>query len=189
MRLAFRHLWLATFFSLFLMYSTLVTAVDEPSGYRLDMYDDQVPETLSGATRVTAKDVAILQSEKNALIVDVIPAHVKPEQLPEGQLWFPVAHTGVAGALWLPDVGYGALSKTTTDYFKYHLEKNTAGNTDHPLVFYCRINCWMSWNAAKRALSFGYTQVYWFADGIEDWLYEGYETEELKAAPGQRHPD
>lgn len=85
-------------------------AVGEPTGYRLDYYDDTVPETLKGATRITALDVIKLQSAQDVLIVDVIPEHRRPDELPEGQFWFPVDHEGVFGALWLPDVGYGALS-------------------------------------------------------------------------------
>jgi len=45
----------------------------------------------------------------------------------------------------------------------------------------------MSWNAAKRALSLGYSQVYWFAGGIEDWMVEGLATQVLEPAEGVRH--
>ena len=62
----------------------------------------------------------------------------------------------------------------------------TRGNKSHPVIFYCRSDCWMSWNAAKRALSFGYTKVYWFAEGIDGWLFEEYDTEVLTPAAGQR---
>ncbi len=163
------------------------SAVDEPIGYRLELYDDTVPSTLTGATRVTAIDVVELQSTQDVLIVDVIPEHRRPENLPEDQHWFPVSHEGVQGALWLPDVGYGVLSDTTEQYFKHHLELATGADTHKPIVFYCRINCWMSWNAAKRALSYGYTNVYWFADGIDDWKFEGLNTQVLKPAAGLRH--
>lgn len=163
-----------------------VHAVDEPEGYRMDRYDDVVPETLQGATRVSALDIIALQKEQNLTIIDVIPEHRRPDFLPEGQLWIPVPHKGLAGALWLPDVGYGALSDTTETYFKHHLEQASGGNRHHALVFYCRIDCWMSWNAAKRALSYGYSAVYWFADGIEDWVFEDLPLEILTPAEGQR---
>jgi len=183
--------WVCLRISLFIILSVicspLVFAVEEPEGYRLDRYDDVVPATLQGATRVTAIEVANLQSAHDALIVDVIPEHRKPDELPAGQLWFPVAHKGIAGALWLPDVGYGVLSEATEEYFKGHLHKATNGKLDHPVVFYCRSDCWMSWNAAKRALSFGYSQVYWFADGIDDWQFENLATQVLTPAPGVRH--
>jgi rhodanese-related sulfurtransferase len=44
----------------------------------------------------------------------------------------------------------------------------------------------MSWNAAKRALSYGYTNVYWFYNGIDDWFFENYDFEVLTPAQGQR---
>lgn len=167
------------------LYATEI--VSEPAGYRLDYYDDTVPETLKGATRVSAVDVARLQSTQDVLIVDVIPEHRRPDELPEGQVWFPVEHEGISGALWLPDVGYGALSEKTEAYFKHHLNMATGSDTLTPMVFYCRMNCWMSWNAAKRALSYGYTNVYWFSDGIDDWRFEDFKTQILKPASGVRH--
>jgi PQQ-dependent catabolism-associated CXXCW motif protein len=45
----------------------------------------------------------------------------------------------------------------------------TKGNTAHPIVLFCLRDCWMSWNAAKRALSYGYTAVSWFPDGSDGW--------------------
>lgn len=161
-------------------------AVQEPAGYRLDNYGAEVPESLSGAERVNAVDVRRLMRHYGAVVIDVIPEHRKPDELPEGQVWFPVEHRGIAGALWLPDVGYGVLSETTENYFRTHLEKVSDGQSAHPLVFYCRADCWMSWNAAKRAVEYGYTRVYWFADGMEGWLLEDFETEVLTPAAGQR---
>ena len=166
--------------------SDLVLAVEEPEGFRLERYDDKVPDTLTGATRVSAVQVRQLQSTDDVVVVDVIPEHRKPDELPEGQVWFPVPHKGISGALWLPDVGYGVLSDTTEAYFTEHLRMATNGKLDHAIVFYCRIDCWMSWNAAKRAMSYGYSQVYWFADGIEEWEFEDYDVEQLTPAPGLR---
>ena len=36
-------------------------------------------------------------------------------------------------------------------------------------MIYCHEKCWLSWNAAKRAVAYGYRRVYWFPDGIEGW--------------------
>ena len=146
-----------------------------------------MPATLTGATRVSAQEVAQLRLDEDILIVDVIPEHIKPDDLAADQQWFPVPHTGVAGALWLPDVGYGSLSEITNNYFTSQLSSHTDNKKSHPVVFYCRTDCWMSWNAAKRAIAEGYKRVYWFADGIDDWQFEGFDTEILEPAPGRRH--
>lgn len=162
------------------------TSIPEPDGYRLEEYDAPVPDGLTGAIRVDAIDVRQLQAEKNALVIDVIPAHRKPEFLPDNQIWIPPVHKGIPGSVWLPDVGYGVLSDTTVNYLTSNLEKHTNSNLQHPIIFYCRLDCWMSWNAAKRALDFGYTNVYWFADGIDGWTFEDFELQILSEEPGVR---
>ncbi len=160
--------------------------VDEPNDYRMEDYDAPVPSLLTGATLVDAFEVKRLLEEHNALVIDVIPEHRKPDFLPENQIWIPPAHKGVAGSIWLPDIGYGVLSEATEKYFKNNLEKYTDSNKDHPVVFYCRMDCWMSWNAGKRALSYGYTNVYWFSYGIDGWMFEDFERQALTAEPGVR---
>jgi PQQ-dependent catabolism-associated CXXCW motif protein len=45
----------------------------------------------------------------------------------------------------------------------------TADNPTRPLVFYCQVDCWMSWNAAKRAIALGYARVHWYPDGTDGW--------------------
>jgi len=178
---------LVVFFTLFSMNS--LADVPQPDGYRMELYDDLVPAALDGATRVSALQVRELQQAEEIVIVDVIPEVRKPDFLPEDQIWVPVPHRGIADALWLPDVGFGVLSEVTENYFKKHLAKASNENLEKPMVFYCRTDCWMSWNAAKRALSYGYTRIYWFADGIEDWDFEGFEFAILEPAEGKRQAD
>ena len=173
-----------------LCFSPLLLASDvvlEPDGYRLEEYDAPVPETLTGATLVDALEVRRLRDEEDALVIDVIPEHRRPDFLPENQIWIPVPHKGVPGSVWLPDIGYGVLADITLEYFSDNLAKHTDGNQNRPVVFYCRLDCWMSWNAAKRAVAFGYTDVYWFADGTDGWMFEGLEMSVLTPEPGARH--
>jgi PQQ-dependent catabolism-associated CXXCW motif protein len=54
-------------------------------------------------------------------------------------------------------------------YFEQGLARATQGDKSKPLVFYCRKDCWMSWNAAKRALALGYGAVNWYPDGTDGW--------------------
>ena len=105
---------------------------------------------------------------------DVYPQAPKPPNLPAGTFWRDPVHRSIEGAHWLPNVGYGALSPTLEEYFRTRLERLTAGNRDSPLVFFCLKDCWMSWNAAKRALELGYRNVMWFRDGTDGWQELGY---------------
>ncbi len=53
----------------------------------------------------------------------------------------------------------------------------TGGNKNVPLVFYCQNTyCWMSYNAALRAIKMGFTQVLWYRGGIEAWQKAGLPT-------------
>jgi PQQ-dependent catabolism-associated CXXCW motif protein len=61
-------------------------------------------------------------------------------------------------------------------YFRTALEAVSLGRKDRKLVFYCEAKCWMSWNAAKRAVAYGYTAVYWFPGGMQAWTEAGYPT-------------
>ena len=71
-------------------------------------------------------------------------------------------------------------------YLTDNLNKHSAGDFEKSIVFYSRLDCWMSWNAAKRALTYGYKNVFWFSDGIDGWRFEDFDVESLQVAPGQR---
>ncbi len=55
------------------------------------------------------------------------------------------------------------------------------------VILYCLANCWMSWNAAKRALSLGYSNVAWYREGTDGWSGAGLPLEE--ATPERRPGD
>jgi PQQ-dependent catabolism-associated CXXCW motif protein len=63
------------------------------------------------------------------------------------------------------------------------LAQATAGDPARPLVFFCQRACWMSWNAAKRALSLGYTRVNWYPDGTDGWSEAGLPLARIEPAP------
>ena len=61
--------------------------------------------------------------------------------------------------------GISELAMETENYFRLGLERITQSDGAKLLVFYCLRDCWMSWNAAKRALALGYKNVAWYPDG------------------------
>ncbi|MEM6933246.1 MAG: PQQ-dependent catabolism-associated CXXCW motif protein [Pseudomonadota bacterium] len=154
----------------------------EPDGYRMDAYRGPVPDTLKGAIVLDDAAARSLWQAGGAAFIDVFPRAPKPENLPEGTIWREKKHFSIPGARWLPNVGYGALADETHTYFKRNLTDATGGSEDKPIVFFCLAGCWMSWNAAKRALEYGYTQVYWYPDGTDGWDFSGYELEEVQRA-------
>ena len=159
-------------------------SVVEPDDYETEHYRGPVPVSLTGATVVDADAAFALWKTGHVAFIDVLPRAPKPENLPEGTIWREKPRDSIPGALWLPNVGYGELADVTHTYFRAGLDQATQGDSDHPVLFFCLDECWMSWNAAKRALEYGYTNVFWFPEGTDGWTFEDYETEDLQPEPG-----
>jgi len=153
-----------------------VAEVPEPEGYKQDSYRGETPATLKGATVIDAAHLHDMILAEPVAVIDVLPQPPRPENLPPTTLWHPPARLDIPGSVWLANVGYGGLNPEMEAYFKKALQQVSLGRTDRKLVFYCEAKCWMSWNAAKRAVSYGYTAVYWFPGGMQDWTAAGYPT-------------
>ena len=108
----------------------------------------------------------------DAVFIDVLPQAPRPAGLPASTIWREKPRDDIPGSVWLPDTGYGALAPVMERYFERGLEQATGGDRDRMLVFYCLANCWMSWNAAKRAIAIGYTHVAWYPEGTDGWAAE-----------------
>jgi rhodanese-related sulfurtransferase len=68
----------------------------------------------------------------------------------------------------------GSFDDTIQREFGKFLQQKTGGNKAMPLVFYCQsTQCWMSYNAALRAIRLGYTNVLWYRGGVEAWQMAG----------------
>ena len=145
----------------------------EPLGYRMQNYRAPVPQRLTGAITVSNQQAKLLHQAGTTIFIDVMPFTSKPPSLPDGVFWQDKPRHNIAGSVWLANVGYGRLPPEMQRYFEAHLERLTKHNKAQPLLFYCQENCWMSWNAAKRALAFGYSQVYWYPQGTEGWVRAG----------------
>jgi len=158
----------------------------EPDTYRLDNYRSPTPATLRGARVIETEEAATIWRNHSASFVDVLPRPPRPRDLPAGTLWHDKPRANIPGSLWLPDTGYGELAPSMAGYFTNGLEKATGGDHARMLVFYCLADCWMSWNAAKRALALGYSDVAWYPEGTDGWLAAGLPTQD--ATPETR-PD
>ncbi len=161
-------------------------ATPEPAGYRMDEYRAPVPDTLAGARVLSTEAAHALWEAGAAVFIDVLPRAPKPEGLPAGTVWREPPRHSIPGATWMPNVGYGALAEVNHAYFRDGLAAATGGDMDRPIVFFCLIDCWMSWNAARRALEYGHTDVMWFPDGTDGWVFYDYPTEVLQPRPGGR---
>ena len=156
-------------------------APPEPDGYRNQDYRSPVPAALRGATVLTTAQAHALWETKSAVFVDVLPQAPKPKNLPNDSIWRDPPREDIPSSVWLPDTGYGELTPAMQDYFLTNLKK--AARADLALAFYCRRDCWMSWNAAKRALALGFVSVDWYPEGVEGWSDAGFPLEARHAEP------
>ncbi len=155
----------------------------EPEGYRTDNYRAPVPATLAGVRVLRTEQAETIWRSRSGVFVDVLPRPPKPPNLPAGTIWRDKPRFNIPGSMWLPDTGYGELAVTTETYLRQGLVKATGGSKAKLLVIYCQADCWMSWNAAKRALSYGYSNVAWYPEGTDGW-----QRAELPMAESQPEP-
>jgi PQQ-dependent catabolism-associated CXXCW motif protein len=164
---------------------TARAGVPEPSGFRLDGFDAPVPATLRGATVIGTKATIALHDAGKARFIDVLSSPRRPPAMQAATPWLPPAHRDIPGSIWLPDAGREPLSPAMHRWFLAALARASGRDFNHPLVFYCHAQCWMSWNAAKQAIADGYRQVFWYPAGLTGWQAAGLPlaTTEPEAQP------
>lgn len=84
-------------------------------------------------------------------------------------------HDSLPGAVWLPGAGLGTgFDDTLQQQVGMALAYISGNDPARPLVFFCvSRNCWLSYNAALRAVRLGYREVYWYRGGLEAWRAAG----------------
>jgi rhodanese-related sulfurtransferase len=114
--------------------------------------------------------IELLKSPSNgALVFDVLGG---PDRLPNAQSAVP-AHQA------------GSFDDNTQREFGQYLKQVTQGKQDIPMVFYCASTlCWMSYNAALRAVNMGYRNVLWYRGGLDAWKAAGQPLQSARQGQG-----
>ncbi len=174
-----------TFLFFLSFYSLNLYAVEIPTGYRTEHYRAPTPASVPNATTVNTRELQALLAQESVTLIDVMAATYRPETaFFDGEWLLNEPHTTIKGAVWLPNVGYGTLDSLLQRYFQHYLTRLTNGNPHHPIVFYCILDCWMAWNAAKRAATeLTYQRVYWYRDGMDGWEAAKLPTMEVQPLP------
>ena len=123
-------------------------------------YHAPTPLQIPGGKLVTTGELAaLLQQNPRPYLIDVLGGGV---------------HTTIAGAFWMIGAGAGDMSKDEEARFAKAIAGFAGGNKATPMVFYCvDSECWLSYNAALRAIQLGYTSVMWYRGGIASWRVGG----------------
>jgi PQQ-dependent catabolism-associated CXXCW motif protein len=179
-----RHICKQALLTLLLAFSGHATAgeVAEPQSYWMGTLQGDVPATIAHGHVIHVDALADLIAKSSPVLIDAAEQPRRPSSLAPDAVWKPVVHRNIAGSIWLPGIGQGGLDADRAHVFETRLAKLTHGDLDKPVVVYCHQHCWGSWNGAKRAISFGYRNVYWYPEGVEGWQDAGRD---LVAAEAQ----
>ena len=159
-------------------------APPEPDAYRTEDYRAPVPQTLRGARVLTTAEAKAIWQRRAGIFVDVMPRPPRPD-LPPGTIWRDRPRLTIPGAVWLPDTGYGEFAPAMEAWLRASLERITGGDRTKLIVVFCLRDCWMSWNAARRAVAWGYANVAWYPDGTDGWSEEDLPLEDAQPAAGR----
>ncbi|ABI58074.1 rhodanese-like domain-containing protein [Alkalilimnicola ehrlichii MLHE-1] len=154
-------------------------------GYRYARYRAATPDSVPEGETVDTGRAQALWAAGEVVAIDVMPVLERkgPDGKPEWVVLEERRH--IPGSIWLPNVGAGRLSPEMEAWFADALAELTAGDSNQPLLFYCITDCWMAWNAVRRAAALGYTSLYWYPPGADGWQRAGLPTE--PAQPKPRH--
>jgi PQQ-dependent catabolism-associated CXXCW motif protein len=128
------------------------------------------PSQVPGAQVITTMQlVQMVQGGARPVIVDVLGGQ---QSLPGA---IPAAMGGAGGSF----------QDGNQAQFVGLLQQATGGDTSRPVVVYClNPQCWLSYNAALRAVNGGFTRVYWYRGGIETWSQVGLPVMASAQRPG-----
>ncbi|ACK52091.1 rhodanese [Methylocella silvestris BL2] len=145
--------------------------VPEPDGLWQGVMRGYTPNSVKGARVLDTAALVRLIEEKNPVLLDVGPADKKPASISPATPWMP-AHRSIPGAVWMPGGGSGTPNPQFSESFRSRVTSLTGGDIERPIVTFCHPECWGSWNAAKRLVGYGYSNVYWYPEGLEGWQAE-----------------
>jgi len=153
-------------------------------GYRVKRLRAATPQRVPYGTTVDTEALQALMMREQPVLVDVQAVTTRPETEEFGLSWLPSElRLHLPGSVWLPNVGYGALTRQMNEYFRCMLEKLTGRDHQRPVVIYCVADCWMSWNAVRRAAGYGFRRLYWYREGTDDWGAHGLPLVEATPVP------
>ena len=142
---------------------------DAATGYRISAYRAPVTGVPEHVRRIDTHLAAQLWRTHRAVFIDVMPAEGGHRDASTG-LWYVAAvRETIPGAAWFPESGRGVPDPAILEGFRAGVAALTRGDRHRRLVVFCRADCWMSWNAARRLAREGHTRVFWYADGTDGW--------------------
>jgi len=116
----------------------------------------------------------LISADDKPVLIDVYGAIFREEALDFDGAWqVTLPRQNIPNSIWLPNVGKETLIPIVEKYYRQQLLRLTQADKTKTIIIYCNVDCWMAWNAAKRANEWGYTSVKWFREGVDAWIEKG----------------
>ncbi len=142
----------------------------DAAGYRIARYRSPILRDPLPAQRMPLSEALALDPDKDALFLDVMPAEGGRRDPVSGAWALGSAHLSIPGAQWHPEAGRVPADDDLWQAFETAARSIAPAR---PVIVFCRIDCWMSWNAAKRLVERGIGNVWWLAEGTDGWHAAG----------------
>jgi len=158
-----------------LMLALLVAAVVpapglfDRDGYRAARYRAPVSAPPEGVPAVSTVEAARLFDRNGAIFIDVMPAEGGRRDPATGRWQLAEERHSLPGAYWFPESGRAPLDPAIAVTFRSGIAALRRSQPGKPLLVFCRADCWMSWNAARRLSAWGFRDVRWFGEGTDGW--------------------
>jgi len=153
----------------------LVLALAQPGlfdadGYRAASYRAPVDRDPAPAQRLAMAAARDLRPGRDALFVDVLAL---ARDGASGRWLQTEPHDTISGAIWRPEAGRPGVDPALWAGLRARIAAWRRAHRDGLVVLFCRVDCWMGWNAARRLAREGLGNVYWLAEGVEGWREAG----------------
>lgn len=144
-------------------------ALFDAEGYRTARYRAPVRADPTPASAISLAAALTLEPGRDALFIDVTPVEGGVRDPASGVWTLSEAHLTIPGALWLPETGRSPVDEGLWRALETRIAEARAAAPGQPVILFCRIDCWMSWNAARRLALGGTGNVHWLAEGTDGW--------------------
>lgn len=170
--------------------ATDAPALFDAAGYRIARYRAPIAADPAPALRISLTQALAFEPGRDALFIDVMPAEGGVRDARSGAWRLGQPHRTIPGAEWHPEAG-----RMPGDAELWLALERAAREIapSKPVILFCRVDCWMSWNAARRLALSGLGNVWWLAEGTDGWHEAGRElvkAQPIKVpAPPERHKE
>lgn len=148
-------------------------ALFDAQGYRTARYRGPVKADPAPAVAIGLAEALALEPGRDALFLDVMPVEGGVRDPATGVWTLSTGHLTIPGALWFPETGRAPVDPLLWQALEAAVREARRTAPGTPVILFCRTDCWMSWNAARRLALRGIANVHWLAEGTDGWHAAG----------------